>query len=148
MLRPLFFTFVAKKNLRFLLNNKVQRSSGAKHCSSLCSQSEGGEYWAPQPRAENPTKLCPRALVMFATCSWPSLCEQSELQCWRRNRRLCGPVQISAARALPLTFDISILNTQPFRLHDVLQTSGGVGISRVGIRVGQDFKEILVADEL
>ena len=42
----------------------------------------------------------------------------------------------------------SILNTQPFRLHDVLQTSGGVGISRVGIRVGQDFKEILVADEL
>ena len=41
-------------------------------------------------RAENPTKSCPRALVMFATCSWPSLCEQSELQCWRRNRRLCG----------------------------------------------------------
>ena len=27
---------------------------------------------------------------MFATCSWPSLCEQSELQCWRRNRRLCS----------------------------------------------------------
>ena len=23
---------------------------------------------------------------MFAMCSWPSLCEQSELQCWRRNR--------------------------------------------------------------
>ena len=42
----------------------------------------------------------PKALAMFATCSWPSLCEQSELQCWRRNRRLCGPAQISAARAL------------------------------------------------
>ena len=52
---------------------------------------------------------------MFATCSWPSLCEQSELQCWRRNRRLCGSVQISATRALPLTFDISILNALPFR---------------------------------
>ena len=77
----------------------------AKHCSSLCSQSEGGEYCGGQARAENPTKSWPRALVMFATCSWPSLCEQSELQCWRRNRRLCGPVQISAARALPLTFD-------------------------------------------
>ena len=51
---------------------------------------------------------------MFATCSWPSLCEQSELQCRRRNRRLCGPVQISAARALPLTFDILILNTLPY----------------------------------
>ena len=77
----------------------------AKHCSSLCLQSEGGEYCGGQARAENPTKSWPRALVMFATCSWPSLCEQSELQCWRRNRRLCGPVQISAARALPLTFD-------------------------------------------
>ena len=52
---------------------------------------------------------------MFATCSWPSLCEQSELQCWRCNRRLCGSVQISATRALPLTFDISILNALPFR---------------------------------
>ena len=51
---------------------------------------------------------------MFATCSWPSLCEQSELQCRRRNRRLCGPVQISAARALPLTFDILILNALPY----------------------------------
>ena len=93
----------------------IWRRPGAKHCSSLCSQSEGGEYCGGQARAENSTKLCPRALVMFATCSWPSLCEQSELQCWRRNRRLRGPVQISAARALPLTFDISILNAQPFR---------------------------------
>ena len=42
----------------------------------------------------------PRALAMFATCSWPSLCEQSELQCWRRNRRLCGPAHIFDARAL------------------------------------------------
>ena len=92
----------------------IWRRPGAKHCSSLCSQSEGGEYCGGQARAENPTKLCPRALAMFATCSWPSLCEQSELQCWRRNRRLCGPVQISAARALPLTFDILILNTLPY----------------------------------
>ena len=86
----------------------------AKHCSSLCSQSEGGEYCGGQARTENPTKSCPKALVMFATCSWPSLCEQSELQCWRRNRRLCGSVQIFAARALPLTFDISIMNTLPY----------------------------------
>ena len=83
----------------------IWQRSEAKHCSSLCSQSEGGEYCGGQARVENPTKSWPRALVMFATCSWPSLCEQSELQCWRRNRRLCGPVQISAARALPLTFD-------------------------------------------
>ena len=116
-----------KFRLIFLANSKrvrhrckghranIWRRPGAKHCSSLCSQSEGGEYYGGQARAENPTKSCPRALVMFATCSWPSLCEQSELQCWRRNRRLCWPVQISAARALPLTFDISILNTLPER---------------------------------
>ena len=81
----------------------IRRRSEAKHCSSLCSQSEGDEYYGGQARAENPTKLCPRALTMFATCSWPSLCEQSELQCWRRNRRLCGPALISTARALPMS---------------------------------------------
>ena len=43
-----------------------------------------------------------------------SLCSQSELPCWRRNRRLCGSVQISAARALPLTIDISILSPLDF----------------------------------
>ena len=86
----------------------IRRRSGAKHCSSLCLQSEGARILRRPNTAKNPTKICPRALAIFATCSWPSLCEQSELQCWRRNRRLCGPVQISAARALPLTFDISI----------------------------------------
>ena len=74
----------------------------------------GRILWRPS-KAKNPTKSCAKALVMFATCSWPSLCEQSELQCWRRNRRLCGPVQISAARALPLTFDILILDALSFR---------------------------------
>ena len=63
----------------------MRRRPGAKHCSSLCSQSEGGDFCGGQARTG--------ALVMFATCSWPSLCEQSELQCWRRNRRLCGPAQ-------------------------------------------------------
>ena len=78
----------------------IWRRSGAKHCSSLCSQSEGDEYCGGQARAENPTKSCSRALVMFATCSWPSLCEQSELQCWRRNRRLCGPVRAESPTSL------------------------------------------------
>ena len=60
----------------------------------------GDKYCGGQTRAKNPTKSCAKALYIFATCSWPSLCEQSELQCWRRNRRLCGPAQISAARTL------------------------------------------------
>ena len=102
----------------------IWRRPGAKHCSSLCSQSEGSEYCGGQARVENPIKSCPRALVMFATCSWPSLCEQSKLQCWRRNRRLCGPLQISAARALPLTFDNSILNILPLAAFVFLQKQG------------------------
>ena len=85
----------------------MQRRSEAKHCSSLCLQSEGDEFCGDQERDENPTKSYPRALTMFATWPWPSLCEQSELQCWRRNKRLCGSTQISAARVLPPTFYIS-----------------------------------------
>ena len=33
--------------------------------------------WRPNT-AENPTKSCAKALDIFATCSWPSLCSQSE----------------------------------------------------------------------
>ncbi len=116
---PLNFNFIWILNIlpfRGLRCANMQRKPEAKHCSSLCLQSEGDEYCGGQARAENPTKLCPDALAMFATCSWPSLCEQSELQCWRRNRRMCGPAQFSAARALPLNFNfIWILNTLPFR---------------------------------
>ena len=114
-IRSYFFpTITYLRNIPSAHRADIWRSFEAKHCSSLCSQSEGSEYCGGQARAENPTKSCPRALVMFATCSWPSLCEQSELQCWRRNRRLCESVQISAARVLLLTIDISILNTLDF----------------------------------
>ena len=85
----------------------MQRRPEAKHCSSLCLQSEGDEDCGGQARAKNPTKSCPDALTMFATCSWPSLCEQSELQCWRRNRRLYEPAQFFAARALPPNLIVS-----------------------------------------
>ena len=37
---------------------------------------------------------------MFATCSWPSLCEHRELQCWRRNKRLCGPARAESPTSL------------------------------------------------
>ena len=72
---------------------------------SLCLQSEGDEYSGGQARAKNLTRSCPRfsqrvrgphfaskvsysAIAPdFATCSWPSLCEQSELQCYRPRLR-------------------------------------------------------------
>ena len=75
------------------------------HCSSLCSQSEGGEGcgdsivahfarkvrggegWGDSTvahfaRKVRGAKVAAIALAIFATCSSPSLCEQSELQCF------------------------------------------------------------------
>ena len=52
------------------------------HCSSLCSQSEGHEHVA------NMTSALGHDFVGFSVCVWPpqyslpSLCEQSELQCF------------------------------------------------------------------
>ncbi len=58
------------------------------HCSSLCSQSEGYEHVA------NIANALAHDLVGFSVRAWPpqyssqysspSLCKQSELQCWRR----------------------------------------------------------------
>ena len=52
------------------------------HCSSLCSQSEGHEHVA------NMTSALGHDFIGFSTRAWPpqyslpSLCEQSELQCF------------------------------------------------------------------
>ena len=69
----------------------MRRRSEAKHCSSLCSQSEGGRIlWQTRRKGVD----IKRTYGIFATCSWPSLCEQSELQCWRRNKiRDMSPLQ-------------------------------------------------------
>ena len=56
---------------------------------------------------------CSRALVMFATCSWPSLCEQSELQC-------CAPIQF-----VPHTRLARRKHKMTFRKHFCPQKSAG-----------------------
>ena len=99
----------------------IRRRSEAKHCSSLCSQSEGGEYCGGQARAKNPTKICPRALAIFATCSWPSLCKQSELQCWRRNRRL----HLSLRRKTTDSLLVSARGTRYDRTRDEVRPHAG-----------------------
>ena len=53
---------------------------GAQHCSSLCSQSEG---------REDESAATAEFVALFAIGSSPSLCEQSELQCWRANELPC-----------------------------------------------------------
>ena len=98
----------------------------------------GDKYCGGQTRAKNPTKSCAKALTIFATCSWPSLCEQSELQCWRRNRRLCGPAQISAARA-PLPLKGPQTRLLPHNLHQlnisILNTLAARGIAEHSAKV-------------
>ena len=65
------------------------------HCSSLCSQSEGHEHVA------NMTSALGHCFVGFSARAWPpqysspSLCEQSELQCFASALR-----QMSAHRPL------------------------------------------------
>ena len=104
----------------------------------------GSEYCGGQARAKNPTKICPRALAIFATCSWPSLCKQSELQCWRRNRRLCGPAQISAARALlplsqPLFFPL------PQKTKNPATHMWGHGVAGLFMIVCQNARSVALA---
>ena len=63
------------------------RRRGAKHCSSLCLQSEGHEHVA------NMTSAPGHDFVVFSARAWPpqysspSLCEQSELQCFASDLR-------------------------------------------------------------
>ena len=68
--------------LPLLLSNGGGAFLRRQHCSSLCSQSEDHEHVA------NTANIMGYVLVEFSVCAWPpqcsppSLCEQSELQCF------------------------------------------------------------------
>ena len=71
------------------------------HCSSLCSQSEGHEHVA------NITSALGHDFIGFSTRAWPpqyslpSLCEQSELQCFAPGLRQMSarfPLQLCRTR--------------------------------------------------
>ena len=70
-----------------ILRNISVALTAAQHCSSLCLQSEGDEDWG-EPIAD---------LSILATYPWPSLCEQSELQCCRPSH---APKEIRLIRYL------------------------------------------------
>mgnify|MGYP004536180959 FL=1 len=78
------------------------------HCSSLCSQSEGHEHVA------NMTSAPEHDFVVFSARVWPpqysspSLCEQSELQCFAPELR--HTLLFSKKRRF-----FEILNTLPFQ---------------------------------
>ena len=66
----------------------IRRRSEAQHCSSLCSQSEGDEYCGGLIRLKIQQSHALKRCTYSQTCSWPSLCEQSELQCFASVLRL------------------------------------------------------------
>ena len=93
------------------------------HCSSLCSQSEGHEHVA------NMTKALGHNFVGFSTRAWPpqfslpSLCEQSELQCFapglRQMSARCPLLRCRLRYVIwlnPTQIFFWILNTQPLCL--------------------------------
>ena len=92
------------------------------HCSSLCSQSEGHEHVA------NRVSALGHNFVGFSARAWspqhspPSLCEQSELQCFAPGLRQMSawcPLQLCRTHLLfgskPRRDFSWVLNTQPFR---------------------------------
>ena len=87
----IFLFFVVGEKIKV---GKVGRFAGQhnrllrrQHCSSLCSQSEGHEHVA------NMTSALGHDFIGFLAHTWPpqyslpSLCEQSELQCFASNLR-------------------------------------------------------------
>ena len=83
--------------LPLLLSNGGGAFLRRQHCSSLCSQSEDHEHVA------NTASIMGYVLVEFSARAWPpqcsppSLCEQSELQCFASDLR-----RMFARRRLPL----------------------------------------------
>ena len=78
--------------------------------------------WRPNT-AKNPTKICPKALAIFATCSWPSLCKQSELQCFASDlRRMFARRRLQLCRYHLLIIVICTLNDVPSkRINSVIK---------------------------
>ena len=91
---PLFIWLKNAQRFFCILNTLPCRGAGPhnrllrrQHCSSLCSQSEGHEHVA------NMTNALGHDFVGFSDHAWPpqysspSLCEQSELQCFASGLR-------------------------------------------------------------
>ena len=80
-------SLTSKESVVFLLRLRCNRLLRRQHCSSLCLQSEGHEHVA------NMTNALGHDFVGFSDHAWspqyssPSLCEQSELQCFASDLR-------------------------------------------------------------
>ena len=78
----------------------------AKHCSSLCSQSEGGEYCGGQARAENPTKSWPERWSCLLRVRGPHFARKVSYNAGAATDDYAALTQISAARALLPIFNL------------------------------------------
>ena len=99
----------------FLLNNKVRRSPGAKHCSSLCSQSEGANIVAAKHELKIQQSHAPERWSCSLRVCGPHFASKVIYNAGAATDDCAGAAQISAARALPLSLIFSGFLTPYFR---------------------------------
>ena len=92
----------------------LRRRSEAQHCSSLCSQSEGHEHVANMTNALRHDFVGFLAVFGRHNIRPPSLCEQSELQCFASDlRRMFARRRLQLCRYHLLIIVICTLNDVP-----------------------------------
>ena len=117
------------------LTNCLRRRMGRQHCSSLCSQSEGHEHVA------NMVSASEHDFVGFLARAWPpqysspSLCEQSELQCWRRIYGIwcCAENAEYGAGAANAGYSVA-LQSFPLRLYPIFRAGKKNGWAPRGVQ--------------
>ena len=91
------YIFSAMPKRLLILRRSTITPFAAKHCSSLCLQSEGDDFMANTPQRSGRIYSEPIATFsILATCPWPSLCEQSELQCFAPRNSLIRVIRCYA----------------------------------------------------
>ena len=95
----------SQKKPAFLLNNKVRRSPGAKHCSSLCSQSEGANIVAARHELKIQQSHTPERWSCSLRVRGPHFASKVSYNAGAATDDYTGAAQISAARALPAKLD-------------------------------------------
>ena len=107
--------FKISKKSAFLLNNKVRRSPGTKHCSSLCSQSEGANIVAAKHELKIQQSHAPERWSCSLCVRGPHFANKVSYNAGAATDDCAGAAQISAARALPLSLIFSGFLTPYFR---------------------------------
>ena len=93
----------------------MRRSPGAKHCSSLCSQSEGANIVAAKHELKIQQSHAPERWSCLLCVRGPHFASKVSYNAGAATDDYAGAAQISAARALPLSLIFSGFLTPYFR---------------------------------